>query len=684
MNDRAATCLAFVVFAILGAGAYGNVVSDGAFLMDDHDYILRNPAVQDLTVMLRTVWEPRYVGFLSFALNHHISGTAAVPFHVTNVLIHVCAACVAFLLTRQILARSAPAPTGGGRQALLTSWLPLLVGLLFLLHPVETQAVSYVSQRFTSLSSLFYMAACLCYISFRERVERDLGPFDGVGLYAGSILFALLAVKTKETAFSLPALLLFAEATLFTTSRIGLNRVVYVFPHVAIVTLIPLSLFAFDLGLATNTDGLLVSMVEAKQDDLLTLSPYLYFINQLRVVALYVRLLVLPVGQRAQYDFEASGSLMDPRVLGGVALLMGLASVGIWMLRKSRQTAGTDRGLLLLGGFGIGWFFVALSVESSFIPIKHLIFEQRAYLPSLGFFMAASAVTALVGRRLPGWIPRPALGILAAGMIVALGAATHQRNTVWTDPILLWTDVIEKSPGLLAGWHNRAVEYRDRGQYERAMADLDQGVRHFHESFRRRTAWLDPDLNPENAAKVFGVRAKIALITGDVEKATQDFRQVAALARISRSPPFVVAVMTDIAAQFESMGFLREAIDQFGLILEVSPGDVTVRQRRASALLNANFPQQARAELDVVLRIDPGEAPAYLLRAAALERLGLAHEAERDRVHACDLGFAPACRELGRPERIPPGGQKPVWPHPGIFPPEGHPRGPGGIDRGVP
>lgn len=646
MHPRRSILLAALCYTVLGAAIYAHVIANGGFVMDDHDYIVANPMAQNMQELFQNMTELRWVGYLTFVANYSMFGADPMSFHATNVVIHIATALAAFLMTRALLVAAGISADEKGQ---FMQTLPFWVGALFLVHPIQTQAVSYVSQRFTSLATFFYLVAALTYVEFRLRLERTAPGGKPWWLYGASLVAAVLAVKTKETAFTLPVALVLVELIFFRVSRLGAQRFVFAFPYVAVATIIPLSLFAGELGLASPSEGLLAAMRAAKQQDLRSLSPYLYFINQVRiVVGVYLRLLLFPVGQRPQYDYGAVASPLEAGVLLSAGVLVAMAVFAAYCYLRSCRDRAPLGGLYALASFGIGWFFVTASVESSFLPIKHLVFEHRMYLPSFGFFLAVASLGTLLCRHAAAPLRRVALRTVPCLLILILGATAYARNEVWSDGVRMWTDVVEKSPLMLAGWHNLAVEYRNRKQSAQAMACFDRAVSLFHESFQRRVAWPDPDLNPENAIKVFGARAKLALELGDFAKARQDVRQISALARITPNRPFALTALSDVAEQLVDRSLYDEAIGLYSRLLEIAPGMAPTLVGRGRAHLFAGNNRAAEEDLSGALGRGPADAEALFLRATARERLGDAQRARMDLERACSLGYGPACSRLGR------------------------------------
>ena len=113
-----------------------------------------------------------------------------------------------------------------------------------------------------------------------------------------------------------------------------------------------------------------------------------YFLTEFSVIVVYLRLLVLPIDQNLDYDYPVYHSLLEPKVFVSFLFLSAIISLAFYLLFVSERS--TRRNLFKLTGFGLLWFFLTLSIESSIIPIEDVILEHRLYLPSIGFLMSGS------------------------------------------------------------------------------------------------------------------------------------------------------------------------------------------------------------------------------------------------------------------------------------------------------
>lgn len=437
--------------ALLVAGAvlvaYANSFSV-PFQFDDRVVILGEPAITGFHL------DPsgrRFLGDLSFAVCYRVFGDRPAGYHAVNVAIHLANALLVMWLARSLLRAHALLPTARARR---DEAIPFVAALLFAVHPLQTQAVTYVAQRYASLAAAFFLLATNAYVRFRLTRSRRAS----LGWYALFLGAAAAAAWTKENAFVLPLAIVLVEVAFF--SAPARRRLLFVAP--------------FLLAAAAAVGWAAASGVTLERLDTATrigdgISRQDYALTQLRVVASYLRLLVLPVGQNLDPDVALSRSLLEPAVLLAAALHATLVAAGVVMLRRGRR----GDALPSLAGFGILWFYVGLLVESSFIPIPDLMYEHRVYLPSAGLAVAAAAALARVAP-----LARPRVRVaVTLGLAVSLTALTVARNRVWQSELALWSDSAAKSPNKPRPLNGLGTALAAQGDLRGAIALYERALR---------------------------------------------------------------------------------------------------------------------------------------------------------------------------------------------------------------
>ncbi len=209
--------IVLLFLSVLASLIYSNTFS-APFHFDDEQNIVTNPQIKNLS-NFRDVSSSRYVGLLSFALNYHFGQLDVFGYHLVNLLIHIINGFLVYTLVLLVFKTPLMRPPSA---ALLepSAWsitqppagIAFITALLFLVHPLQTQAVTYIVQRFTSLSTLFYLLSIVCYLKWRLAGPELRTRY---AWYAGALLSTILAMKTKEISFTLPFMILWVEAIFF-------------------------------------------------------------------------------------------------------------------------------------------------------------------------------------------------------------------------------------------------------------------------------------------------------------------------------------------------------------------------------------------------------------------------------------------------------------------------------------
>jgi len=441
----------FLFLSLLAVLLYSNTFS-ASFHFDDDYNIGDNPWIKNFSNLL-DLSGSRYVGFLSFALNYHFGQLNVFWYHLVNLLIHIMNAFLVYSFVLLLLRIPQPPLTSDSSHLTNASWIAFATALLFVVHPIQTEAVTYIVQRFTSLATLFYLLAVVLYLKWRltapESRSRSLW-------YAGALLSTILAMKTKEISFTLPLMLLLVEAVFFRFST--RKQRMALIPFLLTLLIIPLS---HSGAIGEAEAGFAKGTTEISRLD--------YLLTQFRVIMTYLRLMVFPVHQNLDYDYPISHSLLEPKVLFSFLILLALFALSLYLLFIWPRTSHPFRVSVTasrLVAFGILWFFLTLSIESSIIPIRDVIFEHRLYLPSVGFLLAGSvAILGLMHR----W--RGISVIVICVLVVILSVATYQRNLIWKDGLTLWSDVVQKSPNKARGHHGLGVAYQNLGHLDEAIQE---------------------------------------------------------------------------------------------------------------------------------------------------------------------------------------------------------------------
>jgi tetratricopeptide (TPR) repeat protein len=460
---------ALAAIALLGIAAYANALG-GAFVFDDLRLVRDNAVLRELGRVVSLeglrLFPHRWFAFVTFALDFRLGGPSPWGFHAVNVAIHLGSAALVYALV--VLAFRTPR-VAGSALAPHARAIGFVAAALFVTHPLQTQAVTYVVQRMTSLATLLYLGAVVVWL--RWRLDGPARGPAGALRYGAVLLLALLAMETKEIAFTLPFAIVLAELAFFETTRADLLRLL---PVLATAAVVPLT-WLLTAGAPLSETLRSAAAITHVQTDLGRLE---YLATQLPVQVTYLFLLLLPIGQNLDHDYPIHRSFLDPEVLSAAAVVVPLAVLAAWLWARTRRGAGRPLDpAARLAAFGIAWWFLAHLVESSVIPIVDVVNEHRVYLPTAGLFPAVAVGIAALARR--RWEPAlAARRTVLAGAVLAvlLGAATFARNRVWASDVSLWTDAARKSPEKSRPWLDLGTALREAGRPEAAIASLRRGL----------------------------------------------------------------------------------------------------------------------------------------------------------------------------------------------------------------
>ncbi len=453
--------LAILVFSIY------SVTLEGPFVLDDLRNIENNPHIR-LTRLtldgiaragLESPSSSRPVANISFALNYYFHRYGVLGYHLVNILIHATTGILLYLFAKTTLSL----PSLRSRYE-AHGWIPFMTALIWLVHPLQTQSVTYIVQRMNSMAAMFYVLSFFLYAKARLAEEKK----KRWAFFAGCTLAGILSLGSKEIAATLPFFIFLYEWYFFQElSRIWLKR--HVLPLVWILILLAVVSFMY-LG----ADPLEV-IVRTYQGRDFTLTERV--LTEFRVVIFYISLLIFPHPSRLNldHDFPISHSLTDPITtvlsMGAIAGLIGLA---FYVGKKER-----------LLSFCILWLLGNLVIESTVIGLE-IIFEHRMYLPSM--LICFMAVTLAYRHIKSKWL---VVGVLSA-VTVMFSIWTYERNSIWSDNVVLWRDCVDKSPKKARPHNSLGVALASQGR-------LDEAIGHYSEALRIKPGFAEAHTNLGNA-----------------------------------------------------------------------------------------------------------------------------------------------------------------------------------------
>jgi tetratricopeptide (TPR) repeat protein len=582
------------VIFLLGVVIYSNSFNC-SFHFDDLRHIVYNNAIHDIRDV--SAWwgynPSRPVSIFSFVLNYHFFNLDVRYWHLVNLLIHLANALLVRWFTLLILS----SPAMQGKPVVKHKELIALVtALLFVSHPLATQSVTYIVQRMTSLAALFYLLSLSLYM--KGRLEGKLSP-RVIFLFFGSVAAAILAILSKENAWTLPLAVVLVEVFFFRQQRFSFNfrdyRVYVILASGLVIAAVALVKFPYGIfepiGPATGR--------------LVTITPLNYLFTQFSVIVRYIQLLFLPVNLHLEYDFPVSDSFFNPATLFSFLLLLSLLILAVYLYKKERIIS-----------FGIAWFFLTLSVESGIIPIQDVIVEHRTYLPSVGFFLIVS-----IGIYSLLWNKYKFMAVAVWVLLIAVWSSmTCQRNPVWKDDLSLLNDNIEKAPDFARPYSNRGVLYWKQKEYSKAIDDFSHAL----------------SINPGYRDAYYN-RGVVFEEAGAFERAVEDYSNAIALDRDQHITWYNRGMV------YYRLGEFAKAIDDYSQAISINPEYADAWNNRGVVYVNLKEYDRALADFTKAIAIRPDYTDAWSNRGAAYFNLGAYDKAVDDYTHA--IGLNPAYKE---------------------------------------
>jgi Tfp pilus assembly protein PilF len=458
----------FGVLLLITAGVlvYSNTFQS-PFVFDDINFITRNDPNVHMTAFswaalkeaaLEGQPRHRYLPNISFAVNYYFGRENPFGYHLVNLGIHLLTGIFLFFLFKATLFLCSDEKDGrlSSVKPLFkpasSDWAAFFGAMLWLVHPVQTNAVTYMCQRMTSMAALFFVLSLLLYVTGR-RFFRNGRFKSAVAFFAGCVLSGIFAVASKENAGTLPIFILLYEWVFFQ----NLKKFQSVRPMVWVVA----GAIVF-IGITVHFMGLdpVARILASYGRREFTLPERV--MTEFRVVVYYLSLLVFPHPRRPilDHDYPLSHSLMTPfSTIFSLGAIIGLLVLAIYAAKKDR-----------LLSFGILWFLGNLVIESSIIGIE-IIYEHRIYLPGMFLYLALSRMVIRVFGTRTRWA-----GIVLTVLVMVLAVWAYQRNSIWQTEETFWTDNVQKSPGKARPYQNLAYSLQARGDYTGAIANYQKSL----------------------------------------------------------------------------------------------------------------------------------------------------------------------------------------------------------------
>jgi len=598
--------LAAAVIVSGGVLAYSNSFQ-GTYIYDDVPAIPQNPQIRSLWPITEAMSAPpettvkgRPIVSLSLAINYAISGLDVRSYHAFNLTVHLIAGLLLFGIIRRTLVSERLKKRFAGVSTLLGG----ICALVWVVHPLNTQAVTYIIQRAESMMGMFYLLTLYCAI-------RGFASKRPAGWYIAAVAACALGMGTKEVMLTAPAIVLGYDRIFVSRSFKAIYERRSWFYIALMATWVILAAL-----IITEPRG------QTAGFGMEHMTPTKYLKGQFQAVVRYIRLAFWPNPLVLDYGQEVRSGFADYAPQGAVLLcLLGATVVAL-------------RYHPALGFLGM-WFFVILSPTSSFVPIADPAYEHRMYLPLAGIVVLVIAGAFAVGRGVIGARLRAKiLGVAAVAALTAvLVVLTRDRNRDYFSETSMWEATVESAPNNPRAHHNLGVALFGKGEQDRAIAHFDEAVRlkdDYPEAYCQRGAVYaargDLDLAVKDLDKAIELlpgypdalhnRGAVHAVKGDTRKAISDFTEAIFFNRTN--PRYYLAR----ASAYRAQGDHDSAIGDVTEAIRLRPRNPLYYVDRASVYEQKGDYDSAIRDLDKAMELNRFDGTAYVRKGNLLTRQG--------------------------------------------------------------
>jgi tetratricopeptide (TPR) repeat protein len=578
----------------------------GSFVFDDREMIIRDEQVhQPLRYWSAILLRTRPLVTYSLALNYALGGLNPWGYHALNLAVHVFAALVLYDLIR----RSLLLDLFADRYRETAPVLALAASLLWAIHPLQTESVTYIVQRAESLMGLFYLLTLYCLL--RGASSRS----HGNRWYATTVVACALGMASKEVMCTAPLVALMYDRVFLSSSFAEILRKRWaLYAGLASTWLI----LAVPLRGAVAGTGEIAGAGPAAGFTLKVLTPAAYLASQPGVVLHYLRLALWPSPLCLDYDWPMARGVAAILIPGALVVTLCLLSAWALWLRPA------------LGFLG-ACFFIVLAPTSSFLPIGDLAAEHRMYLPLAAVMLLIvlsgySLVTAKLAGPERKPIASPSIAILALlGVTLLFAWMTASRNRDYFSEEALWRSVVEVRPDNMRARQNLGILCLDAGK-------LSEAAEHFQVLAQRQ-----PDAQAHY------------LLATTLERLGRTADAVAHYLEVVRLQPESAKAHFDLANALASEGQLVQALVHYREVVKLKPDHALGYNNLAMILANQGKNDEAITFYREALRLNPGLAIAHNNLGLALARLGRYDEAVEQyrQALAIDPAYVNACNNWG-------------------------------------
>ncbi len=497
--------------------------------------------------LLSNYWRPILLSV--FSLEWHLWRDWPVGYHFVNTSFHITNAILLFFILFHLFKKR---------------WLAVITSLIFLIHPLQTEVVTYVSGLGDPLSVLFMFLGILFYLKFRISKKTSFRSY----FYFLSLLMYILALLSKETAIVMPAFILIVDF-FFLSCNQGKLSFKEKLKEIGKEILPFLILAGIYVLLRATSLNFINTFNLYNEENIFTSNFHIRLFTFFRILTIYFGLLFWPFNLHMERSVEIATSFFSPSVIFGGLMFLGLLALAFSQFKRFPVLS-----------FGILWFFIGLAPTSNLvIPISGLLYEHWLYLPMVGIFLILVWLGEVLTKRYN--LQKILIGILIA-FLIFLSVLTIDRNRDWQDPITFYNQTLKYAPTSYRVINNLGMAYDDKDDYEQA------------EKTYQRAISLDPS-NPVAYHNLGNTYRK----TGEIDSAIENFKTA-----ISLNPKFIFSSNALISLYLENKNY-KEAREVLENYLDYSDSKIDTLFLLAQIAIEEKDFKAALSYLEKALAIDP-------------------------------------------------------------------------------
>ena len=563
---------AILLLTIITSIAYYNSF-EGTWHFDDEFVITQNhmiKKIENIPYILRN-YLSRGVLQTTFALNYYLGGLDIFGYHLVNLVFHILVVILIYLIVHNLISVSNLSSSSSHLK-----YLPLFSALLFATHPINTESVTYIISRSSVLATLFYLLGFFFFIKTVRMGKQQTSGLVAVKktlLFVGCAAAFILGVGTKAIIITLPAMLLLYLYYFVSEDHSPLSFIKnYRGPLCGLLFAIG-GYFSY-----RHFHGGIIASIP----DIRVRSFYVNSLTEMNVIVrYYLRRLFLPIGLNIDPDFPLARSFLQAGTIFSALVIAGAIFLVIRSLKTHR-----------IFSFFILWFFVTLTPTSSFIPLLDVAAEHRVYLPGVGFSVAVAFVcTQILAVRAANKVAlqRAVIGVFSV-VILLFSIGSIERNSVYRNPLALWTDTVRKSPHKARPHNNLADSYEKSGKLEPAMKEYRLIVE---------------EINPNYMRAYYGM-GNVYREMGKPKQAVEQYKKA-----LMMDPRFQYA-HNNLGMAYEQLGMSEKATEAYKRALEIDPNFTKAYNNLAIVYAKQQMFDKAVTTINISLSKDPQYSIGYV------------------------------------------------------------------------